>query len=207
MKGPVRTTKSMDLTDRRIVDEMRRNPDITQASIARELGLSQPSVAARIKRLKDSGILVSRVGLDLHGLGLVVGDVTLSVRAPHEMLSKFISCPCFVGGCTISGEQNALLIFAAEDISSLQGIIDQRIREDPHVLNVRFKILNGLDSFGNCPMLCPEKKELSPCGTRCSQCSQYEAGDCFGCPATYDYRGSFWSSTNGNRKPLLKQPV
>jgi DNA-binding Lrp family transcriptional regulator len=60
----------LDFTDRRIVDEMRGNPDITQASIAHELGLSQPSVAARIKRLKDSRILVSRVGLDLRKVEL-----------------------------------------------------------------------------------------------------------------------------------------
>jgi Lrp/AsnC family leucine-responsive transcriptional regulator len=197
----------MDFTDRRIVDLMRTNPDITQASIAHELGLSQPSVAARINHLKGSGVLVSRVGLNLHELGMVVGDVTLSVQAPHELLSSFAGCPCFVGGCTTSGEQNALLIFAAEDISSLQGIIDQHVREYPRVVNVRFKVLNGLDSFGYCPALCPERKELAPCGARCSQCSQYKAGDCYGCPATFDYRGSFWNSTNGNRKPLPAQPI
>jgi Lrp/AsnC family leucine-responsive transcriptional regulator len=198
-------TKSLDLTDRRIIDEMRIDPYITQASISRKLGLSQPSVAARVKHLRDSGTLVSRVGLDLHGLRLAVGDVTLSVRAPHEMISQFKNCPCFVEGCTTSGEQNTLLIFAAEDVSSLQGIIDERVRDYPHVSNVHFKILNGLDSLGYCPVLCPEKKELSPCGRSCSQCSQYRANDCVGCPATFDYRGVFWSSTNGNRKPVLAQ--
>lgn len=186
---------------------MRLEPDITQAGIAKSLGLSQPSVAARIKRLKDSGILVARIGLDLHKLGLIMGDVTLSVKAPHELLSKFACCPCFLGGCTTTGERNVLLVFAAEDISSLQGIIDQRIRDDPRTSNISFKLLNGLDSFGHCPMLCPEKKETTPCGARCSACTQYLAGDCLGCPATVDYRGSFWSSTNGNHKLVLAQTV
>lgn len=203
----MRTAESLDLTDRHIVEMMRLEPDVTQARIAERLKLSQPSVAARIKRLKDSGILVARVGLSIHKLGLIIGDVTLSVKAPHELLSKFAYCPCFLGGCTTSGERNVLLVFAAEDISSLQGIIDQRIRDDPHTSNISFKILNGLDSFGHCPMLCPEKKETSPCGACCSACTQYLAGDCLGCPATVDYRGSFWSSTNGNRKLVLAQPV
>ncbi len=186
---------------------MRLEPEITQVEIARSLGLSQPSVAARIRRLKDSGILVNRVGLDLHRLGLVVGDVTLSVKAPHDLLSRFACCPCFLEGCTTSGQQNVLPVFAAEGIFFLQGIVDQRIRDDPHVLNVSFKILNGMDSLGHCPKLCPTKKEISPCGTRCSTYPQFVANDCVGCPATFDYRGQFWSSKNENRKLVLAQPL
>jgi Lrp/AsnC family leucine-responsive transcriptional regulator len=201
----LRTAKSLDFTDRRIVEKMRLEPEITQAGIAKNLGLSQPSVAARIRRLRDCGLLAERVGLNLHKLGFVVGSVTLSSNEPYRLLSKFRSCPCLLDGSTVSGTENLLLIFAAEDVPSLQGIVDQSIRKDPDAKNVSFRLLNGLDSAARCPALCPEKKELSPCGIRCSRCSQYEAGDCFGCPATFDYRGAFWSSTNGNHKPVLAQ--
>jgi Lrp/AsnC family leucine-responsive transcriptional regulator len=201
------STCSMDLTDRRIVDIMRLEPDITQSELARRLGFSQPSVAARIARLKRDGILVSRVGVNMRKLGLAVGDATLSANDPYKLLSKFESCPCFLYGGTFSGTQNVLLVFAADDVSSLQGIVNQRLRKEPGASEVNFKIIDGLEAVACCPKLCPAKANVSPCGNDCSRCVEYTVGHCVGCPATVHYYGTFWNSERRRLPQVVAAPM
>jgi len=178
---------------------MRLEPNITQAALAEKLGLTQPSVSARIKHLKDAGILVSRVGVDIKKLGLVVGAVSLSTSVPYYFLSKFKGCPCFIEGSVIGGEQNLFLMFAGEDYRSLQSIVDRRLRSDRRVRDADLHVVSGLESAALCPVLFVEKGTKSPCGAICSQCAPYKEGACLGCPATWDYRGSFWA--HGGRQP------
>ena len=186
---------------------MRLDSDVSQTAIARRLRLSQPSVAARIKRLRDAGVLVTHTGLRLHRLGLLVGTATLSSSSPYQLLSKYRSCPCVLGGFTTSGHENVVLVLAGENAGSLQGIVDQHLRKDPCVQSVDFRLLGeDIDELGLSPSLCPERKESTPCGTLCSGCVQYVAGHCSGCPASFDYRGSFWNANSKNSypSPLVK---
>ena len=52
----------MDEKDRRILSLLRENPEIRQREIARLVGISQPSVGARIKKLKERGLISYVVG-------------------------------------------------------------------------------------------------------------------------------------------------
>lgn len=47
----------MDETDRRLVDQLQRNARTTQQDLARMVGLSQPAVAERIRKLEERGVL------------------------------------------------------------------------------------------------------------------------------------------------------
>ncbi|MBN1861231.1 MAG: winged helix-turn-helix transcriptional regulator, partial [Candidatus Thermoplasmatota archaeon] len=48
---------SLDEKDRKIISLLHDNHEISQEEIAKKVKLSQPSVAMRIKRLKERGIL------------------------------------------------------------------------------------------------------------------------------------------------------
>jgi len=205
-RGELRNSRLLDSVDMHILDLLRQEPSITQTRLARELGVSQPWIATRIKRLEQKGILTMSIGVNLERLGLVVGVVGLSTKSPYHLMKKYRCCPYFLRGLILSGERNVSLAFCGEDTSSLQGMVDQHIRKEPDVSGVDFKLIaHAVDQPAVCPRLVLDRKEESPCGTRCEDCIQYESGGCVGCPATVYYRGKFWNG--GNRHHELEAPL
>ncbi|MGA1975721.1 MAG: Lrp/AsnC family transcriptional regulator [Conexivisphaerales archaeon] len=199
-------SRLLDPVDMRILDLLRQTPAITQTRIAKELGVSQPWIAARIKHLEQKGIVTMSMGVNLERLGLAVGVVSLSTKNPYRLLRKYRCCPYFLRGSILSGASNVSLDFCGEDASSLQGIVDQHIRKEPDISGVDFRLItHTVDGLAVCPRLVLDRKEESPCGTRCEDCLQYESGSCVGCPATIYYRGRFWSGNN--RRHELEAPL
>jgi Lrp/AsnC family leucine-responsive transcriptional regulator len=195
------SSQVLDSTDRRILDVLRVSADATQSEIAKALNLSQPAVANRIRRMKSQKLLITRVGIDVKKLGLIVGKMTLTAREPARLLSRFQACPCLVGGLVTSGDRNVALFFAAENPTSLEGIVDEHLRKDPNVQDVDFGlVVRGLSQFAICPSLSFDLREETPCGGLCSNCLQYKTEQCFGCPATIYYRGNFWNNVRQHNR-------
>jgi biotin synthase len=64
----------LDDKDRKIISIFERDPEISQAEIAQQVGLSQPTVGARLQKLKQTGAIASSVGMDLKKIGYEVGS-------------------------------------------------------------------------------------------------------------------------------------
>ncbi|HOO04786.1 MAG TPA: winged helix-turn-helix transcriptional regulator, partial [Methanomassiliicoccales archaeon] len=92
----------LDAKDRIIISMYAEDPDVSQESIAKRVGLSQPSVAARIAKLKEGGALASQFGIDPLRMGLYLAKVDISSTRPDEILGMFRGCPYFANGFTIS---------------------------------------------------------------------------------------------------------
>ena len=58
-------TIKLDEKDRKIINLLHENQDICQEEIAKKINLSQPSVAMRIKKLKEKGVLDQIIGFNL----------------------------------------------------------------------------------------------------------------------------------------------
>jgi Lrp/AsnC family leucine-responsive transcriptional regulator len=200
-EGKLRKHGLLDPVDFRILDLLRQTPTTTQSKLAHELGMSQPWIATRVKYLREKGILTSASGINFERLGLVVGMIGLSAKRPYYLIRKYRCCPYFLGALILSGERNLTLEFCGEDSSSLQGIADQHIRQEPEASNVEFRLINHITGdLTSCPRLVLDRREKSPCGIECMNCIQYESGGCVGCPATVYYRGTFWNGGNGNNR-------
>ena len=190
----MRNSGVLDSLDMRILDLLEQTPEITQTRLARELKVSQPWVATRLKLLKQKGVLTVKTGINFERLGLVIGAIGLSSKNPYHLARKYRSCPYFLRGLILSGEQNLALDFFGEDTSSLQGIVDQHIRKEPEVANVDFRLVTHvIGDLACCPRFVFPTKEESPCGASCIDCIQYESSSCVGCPASVYYRGKFWN--------------
>jgi len=68
----------LDEKDRQIITLFQKNPEISQSEIAEIIGLSQPSVGMRIKKLKDRGILSHIVGMNFKKVNLFLAKVEIS---------------------------------------------------------------------------------------------------------------------------------
>ena len=100
-----------DDKDRVIIDLFNRKPDISQAEIASKLHLSQPSVALRIKKLKEMGLIEQIIGINPLKVGLYMVKVEVSTNNPDKFLDIYRDCPFFLNGFTVSGKNNLSLIF------------------------------------------------------------------------------------------------
>jgi DNA-binding Lrp family transcriptional regulator len=183
----------LDEKDRKIVSLFEMNPDVSQVEIAEQVGLSQPTVGARINKLKQSGVISTIAGMNLMKVGLKLARVDVTTKNSIELLNQFKCCPFFINGFVVSGKENLSLMFIAEDISSIEAIVDKHIRSNPSVTDLDFGIIiNTAKDLIQPVKLNVEKGDKTPCGYDCAVCEYYTSNRCLGCSASKAYKGSFW---------------
>ncbi|MBN1280509.1 MAG: Lrp/AsnC family transcriptional regulator [Candidatus Thermoplasmatota archaeon] len=188
-----RLKSSLDEIDKKIITLLHDTHDLSQEEIAKKVKLSQPSVAMRIKKLKDRGVLEQVTGVNLNKVGLYLAKVMVRTTNTTKLLNMFRGCPFFLNGFVISGSDNLMLLFAGEDLASLESIIDCRIRPDENVQSADFNIIISSIKDLVMPLKIVERGlNKPPCGVEYKSCPAYAENRCFGCPATSRYKGSFW---------------
>ncbi|MDD1772304.1 MAG: Lrp/AsnC family transcriptional regulator [Methanomassiliicoccales archaeon] len=184
-----------DAKDRIIISMYAEDPEVSQESIAKRVKLSQPSVAARISKLKESGALAGQLGINPLKLGLYLAKVDISSTRPDEILKMFSGCPYFANGFTISGKSNLCLLFFSESIATLESIVNGHIRSNPSVTDVDFNIVITSERDYIVPsVLNFEHSDKPPCGVQmnCRDCPSFKGMKCMGCPVTGQYQGSLY---------------
>ena len=183
----------IDEKDRMILDLLEKDPDISQNEIARVVGLSQPSVGSRIKKLKEIGVLSHAYGINIKNAGLYIYKVDVKCKQPKEVLERFSECPFFLNGFIVTGNKNLTLFFIGEDLTTLEAIVDKHIRSDPDVYSVDSGIVVRGEKDSVMPVkLHVEKSKSTPCNGGCLDCDFWRLKLCLGCPITGHYRGRVW---------------
>ena len=185
----------LDKRDREILSLLEQNPEMSQNDMAEKLRISQPSVSARIHKLKQKGALAHVVGMNLKKVNLYMAKVDVMAKNTSSVLDIFKDCPYFLNGLIVSGEHNLCLFFVGEDIATLEAIVDGHLRNNPVVTSARVSIvitpLKDLIlplkmSFGS--------SDTPPCGNgcNCNECAHHISNRCLGCPVTNSYNGKIW---------------
>ncbi|AGK61853.1 transcriptional regulator, AsnC family [Archaeoglobus sulfaticallidus PM70-1] len=183
----------LDEKDKMILEILERNPEISQNEIAKEVGLSQPSVGARIKKMRELGIINHAYGINLKNAGLYVLKVDLKCRQPRDLINVFSGCPFFLNGFIVAGNKNLTMMFIGEDLSTLEAIVDQHIRPDPNVYDIDVGIVVRAERDTVVPMrIHIEPADTAPCNSNCDVCDYWQNELCLGCPITGHYRGKIW---------------
>ena len=104
------------------------NPRISNADIARAVGMSGPSVRERVQRLEDSGLIRGiRLDLDPKLLGCPVA-VMVRIRPAPGQLQKIIelaqNTPRVVECHRITGEDCFIMRLQLESIAALDSVLD-----------------------------------------------------------------------------------
>jgi DNA-binding Lrp family transcriptional regulator len=185
----------IDDKDRIILSLTHDNQNISQEEIAKKLKISQPSVAVRIRKLKEKGLIDQIIGVNLNKVSLKVAMVRIATTNTEKILNMFRDCPFFINGFIITGKDNLVLLLAGDDMPSLESIIDSHIRPDNDVQSVDFDlIITSIKNF-IVPIKIPTGNlNNPPCGQnhKCKDCNAYNSKRCLGCPSTGNYKGTFW---------------
>jgi DNA-binding Lrp family transcriptional regulator len=179
----------IDSINRKIIDLMVSQPEITQVEVARKLGMSQSSVAVRIDKLRRNNLVTQTVGVNLQQLGLRMSRVDVSTNDVERLIQWANRCPLFVNASVGIGGENMSLLFVSEDMEMFHYIIEYHIRRIPGVTGLKFiPILQWYKNEFFPVLLGVAKKETPPCGT---------LPYCPKCPANPNYNGALWKDGNG----------
>ncbi len=74
-KNGTETFESLDDIDRRIIEELQQDARARIVDLARNVGLSAPATAERVKRLEERGVLTYRAEVNPRALGFTVSAI------------------------------------------------------------------------------------------------------------------------------------
>ena len=132
---------SIDDDDKKIIELIERDPDITHSDIAKEIEKSQPAVGARIIKLERKHLLTKQVGFNIKKVDIKVAIVYISTKDVDEIVRKVENCPFINHAFKISGEFNVLCFISASDLQTIEKLVDLCFRRDKNVINVKTNIL------------------------------------------------------------------
>ncbi len=183
----------LDNKDKVILEILEDDPETSQDKIAKLAGLSQPSVGARVKKMKDMGIVNHTYGVNIKDPGLYILKADVKCRQPRDLLKLFEECPFFLNGFIVAGNRNLTMLFICEDLSTLEAIIDQHVRPSPDVHDIDVGIVVRSERDTVVPMrIRVDYSDEAPCGSDCGDCEYWTSEVCLGCPITGHYRGKIW---------------
>ena len=102
------------------------------AELGRRIGLSQPAMSERVKRLEDSGVISGYgIRLDRAALGLGLGAI-IRLATDHSniqrCMEKLRSMPSVVEVLRVTGEDCLYIRIAVEDAGALEAVVDSLAR-------------------------------------------------------------------------------
>ncbi len=137
-----------DATDLAILRLLARDATLGAAEIGREIGLTQPAVWRRIRRLQDSGIIVGRrIVLDNAALGFTVSvflGIRLAARGRPELETFERAVTAIPEVQTVQhvlGRFDYRLRIIARDIPDFERILRRRIMTLPGVGQVEANVV------------------------------------------------------------------
>jgi Lrp/AsnC family leucine-responsive transcriptional regulator len=185
----------LDKRDREILSLLEQNPEMSQNDMAEKLRISQPSVSARVHKLKKKGALSHVVGMNLKKVNLYMAKVDVMAKNTSSVLDIFKDCPYFLNGLIVSGEHNLCLFFVGEDIATLEAIVDGHLRNNPVVSSAKVSIvITPMKDLILPVRMNFDSSDTPPCGNgcNCKECTHHISNRCLGCPVTNSYSGKIW---------------
>ena len=126
---------ALDKLDWRILEALQSNARVTNTELGKQIGLSQPAVTARIRRLEEQGVIegyAARINPGLVGRRIAA---VVRIRTTHAeiklCLSAFAAMPEIIEAHRITGEDCFLVRIVVEEMSQLESAIDALARFGP----------------------------------------------------------------------------
>lgn len=134
----------LDDIDKKIVQFIQRDPNLTHSQIAKKINRSQPTVGMRIKKLEKSGILQFQAGLNLKNTSYYLAKVNLQSSDSNSIIRIIRSCPYMIHGYRLSGISNFVIIIAYPTLKGLDKIVNYHFRKNSNVNKIEIEIITDI---------------------------------------------------------------
>jgi Lrp/AsnC family transcriptional regulator, leucine-responsive regulatory protein len=133
----------LDAIDKNILHTLQRDGNITNSSLAKEIGLSPAPTLERVKKLEQSGVIKGyKAKLDEQILGLGVTTFVLVSLSSHKInqirtfIDKIVLLDEVIECHHITGSGDFLLKILIEDIPSYQKLILDKLSQIEEIGNM-----------------------------------------------------------------------
>lgn len=120
---------NIDTLDRRILERLAADARLPWSELARELGVSQPTVAERVRRMEERGVILgTRLELDYAKLGHPIGAfvrIVLDRRAQRRVEELAAAIPQILEMHRVTGEDCLIARVAARSVEELAEVINR----------------------------------------------------------------------------------
>jgi Lrp/AsnC family transcriptional regulator, leucine-responsive regulatory protein len=130
----MRSTIKLDKTDRKILEILQANANITNAQLAQEIGLSPAPTLERVKKLEQAGIIKSyHATVDNARVGLGVSTFVMVSLKGHnkENIEKFVKAIAKIEEVIechhVTGAGDFILKIVSSDIPSYQQLMLDKV--------------------------------------------------------------------------------
>tara|TARA_Y100000310_G_C20687485_1_gene820022 strand:+ start:173 stop:730 length:558 start_codon:yes stop_codon:yes gene_type:complete len=160
----------LDNRDKIILSLISKHSNISQEEIAKHIKLSQPSVGARIKKLRQKGILHNVNGVNFRIVNLNLAKVDVNSTDTTSIINEFKDCPFFINALITSGKYNLCLFFTAIDLKRLEGIVNHHLRNNSKVKDVELNLVISTTKDFVLPLNINHEDKKNLCDEKCKYC-------------------------------------
>jgi Lrp/AsnC family leucine-responsive transcriptional regulator len=126
------TTPTLDTKDFAIIDALQADGRLSLAELGRRIGLSQPAISERVRRLEQRGVITGYgARIDPRMLGLSSSAI-IRLRTTHEhvaaCLRRFSEMPEVIDVYRVTGEDCFVIRVIVSAPSALEDIVDRLAR-------------------------------------------------------------------------------
>jgi Lrp/AsnC family leucine-responsive transcriptional regulator len=123
----------MDALDYRIVDMLQRDGRATQLELSRAVGLSQPAVAERIRKLEERGVIMGYAArVDATKLGKdITAFIGVNIEHPKHFegfAKKVLAMPEVLEAHRVAGQDSYILKVKTQNTKTLDQLLVETLR-------------------------------------------------------------------------------
>ena len=126
----------LDETDDAIIELLRADGRMPYRAIAREIGLTENTVRARVRRLEESNTMrvVAVTDIEAAGYGMLLAlGVQVENRSPEAVARDLADLPEVFSVNVVVGAQDIEILVVAEDQAALDDLIHRQLANMPGV--------------------------------------------------------------------------
>ena len=138
----------LDPIDRKILELLQANSNITNAQLSQEIGLSAAPTLERVKKLETAGVIRSyHAVVDAASVGLGVSTFVMATLKGHnkENIAKFMSAIAEITEIVechhVTGQADFILKIVCSDIPSYQNLMLEKVTNIEVVDNLQSMVI------------------------------------------------------------------
>ncbi|APC69127.1 MULTISPECIES: Lrp/AsnC family transcriptional regulator [Ralstonia solanacearum species complex] len=125
----------LDRLDWRILEVLQTHARVTNTELGKQIGLSQPAVSARIRRLEEQGVIEgysARINPELAGRDI---SALIRIQTTHAQITKclkaFATMPEIIEAHRITGDDCFIVRAVVQRMKQLETVVDALARFGP----------------------------------------------------------------------------
>ncbi len=136
---------ALDTKDWQLLELLQKDARTGYAELGRQVGMSAPAAAERVKRLEDAGVIRAyRAELDPQRLGYVI-EAVIRLRCDGNVCASvgpaLAEIPEIIDYRRLAGEDSGSLRVIAMSVSHLEAVLDRIVRFHPSISTTTLVVL------------------------------------------------------------------